>query len=125
MKTKKRAASPIAMGVPVALLAVVGCAPLPPVSQSVGVGLPAVRDLAACGVSVRFSGQPEKLPAEVTRALGDFFGAYSKWDISGWRFTKFRLVEYAVCACRDFPISLDEIKRGNADITNTSSIAGR
>ena len=103
---------------PIVALAVVGCAPLPPAGSVGGLAFPAVRDMPACGVSVRFSGTPEPIPMNILQALHKQYGAHAKWEFSGWRFNKNRLVELALCSCRDFPIRLDDIEKGMQNVTN-------
>ena len=85
-----------------------GCAQLP----SNGVNEPVIKNLGACGVSVQFSGQPEQLATSslntvVTKAIG----SYGKWESSGWRYSKYRLVEFAICACRDYPYTATEFEK--------------
>lgn len=110
---------------PLALLAIVGCAPLPIAGLAGGLGLPAVRDMPACGVSVRFSGYPEQLPADVVQGIKKHFGEYAKMEITGWRFAKHRLLEAAVCACRDFPFTAADVENHpGLNATHTYAIAG-
>ena len=102
---------------PIVVLAVVGCAPLP-------ISGPVVRDMPACGVSVRFSGYAVQIPADVLRAaITKQFGNYAKWDITGWSFSKYRLEEFAGCACRDFPFTAAEFEKASL-ATPAYAIAG-
>ena len=109
----------------IVLFTVVGCAQLPIGGAAGGVGLPEVRDMPACGVSVRFSGYPEKLSADQVQSMTKPLGEYAKWEIAGWQFTKHRLSELAVCACRDFPLTAAEFEASlPAIVTNSYVIAG-
>jgi hypothetical protein len=44
------------------------------------------------------------------RVIANKLPKYSKWEIDGWGYEKFRLTEYAICLCRDYPFTANELK---------------
>lgn len=96
----------LALGV-LALASLASCAQLPSTGPVIAHG-PSV-DLQSCRVSVQFSGTPSTLTSAEMQSFAKSLGDYAKWDVTAWRFTKFRLVELAVCMCRDYPIPESEL----------------
>lgn len=84
-----------------------GCAQMP----SNGVNEPVTKNLGACGVKVQFSGQPEQVAPSALNEVTKTLGEYGKWEASGWRYGKYRLTEYAVCACRDYAFAASEFEK--------------
>ena len=109
----------------IVFLTVGGCAQLPIAGSADGFGLPAVRNMPACGVSVRFSGHPVELSEGEAKVVARDFGEYAKWEITGWKFHTHRLLELAVCACRDYPLTAAEFEDNPpADVTRNYVIEG-
>ena len=84
-----------------------GCAQIP----SNGVNEPVSKNLGACGVNVQFSGQPEQVAPSALSSITKSLDVYGKWETSGWRHSKYRLTEYAICACRDYAFAASEFEK--------------
>jgi len=67
-------------------------------------------DIGRCGVRISFSGSPRKLRDDEFSVFANQLPKYSKWEIDGWVFEKFRLAETAVCLCRDYPLTTNELQ---------------
>ncbi len=84
----------------------VGCAQLPTPGT---VSTTPLIDFSECGVSVGFSGNPAQIPESDLQPLLKGLGEYAKWNATAWRFSKYRLGEYAVCICREYTLTFADM----------------
>lgn len=110
----------------VVLLALCACAPLQSSRPGADIALqPTITDIPACGVRVRFSGNPSQLAANQIQTIAKSLGEYAKWEVTGWYFTKHRLTETATCVCRDYPLTAADVEdAADQRVTNTSLVNG-
>jgi hypothetical protein len=78
-------------------------------------------DFRDCGVSVVFSGTPRALypneAATYTRPLG----RSGRWQVDGLAYQEFRLVQTALCLCRDTEFSNEDMARTESRMANNSN----
>jgi len=97
-----------------------GCSQLPPhvsmTNQARVNG--SVSSFGRCAVSVHFSGSPRALNQYEAADFAAPLTKFAKWEIEGLAYEEYRLVEYAVCICRDYDFSISDISQTETSLRN-------
>ncbi len=104
-----------------ALLALSACSQLPGGTQA-GSSTPSRVEVDKCGVTAGFSGPPRRVSAIEMKSITDRLGNYAKWTSEGWGFDRYRLIEVALCMCRDYPFTEGEKSDMMNSLGETSGI---
>jgi hypothetical protein len=78
-----------------------------------------------CGVKIKFSDKPKIVPDKELKWVSDLLGPYDKYNISGQINIGYKLMEMAICICREDEISSMVIFNGIAPAENASHYAKR